>query len=457
MSLQEAEYAELASQLLNLTVTDNPFIPLHPTERQAVFLTEPVDEALYGGAAGGGKSVALLMAALQYVTEPGYDALLLRRTFADLNKPRALIPLSHEWLHGTRAQWNGNDYRWTFPSGATLSFGYLANQNDHLQYQGAAYSFVGWDELTQFPENQYRYLFSRKRKGAGLNFPTRFRATANPGGLGHEWVKSRFIAAADGIKRLFVPAKLDDNPYLDRDDYESSLNELDPVTRAQLRNGDWDVRPEGNLFKRAWFTFTDRVPELSHVIRRWDIAATSEEEADDPDWQAGVKMGRGRDGRYYILDVQRQRGTPQDVKRLVWSTAQKDGRDCGVRIEQEPGSSGKIVIADFRSLLEGFDFRGVRSTGDKITRARPLSAACESKQVVLVRGAWNETFLDELCAFPVVGHDDQVDAASGCYADLTGDPTAWTEEDWNVVFGKKKRKPETPMEILARLRQQHGA
>lgn len=219
-----------------------------PTERQAIGLAYPAREKMYGGAAGAGKSAFLLMAGLQYVDVPLYSALLLRRTYADLNKPKALIPLSHEWLAGSDAKWNDQKHQWTFPSSATLSFGYLDHEIDKYQYQGAAYQFIGFDELTQFTRTMFTYLFSRLRRLIGSSVPLRMYTASNPGGIGHEWVRKRFIAPHDNPQRVFIPAKLEDNPHLDQQDYELSLAELDTVEKSRLRDGDWDVVDKNGVF-----------------------------------------------------------------------------------------------------------------------------------------------------------------------------------------------------------------
>jgi hypothetical protein len=225
------------------------YVPHTPHPKQAEFIALTDREALYGGAAGGGKSDALLMGALQHVHVPGYSALILRKTFRDLNQPDAIMARSKEWLRGTDAVWNDRDKRWTFPSGATLTFGYLDTEDDVYQYQGAAFQFIGFDELTQFPERPYRYLFSRLRRVKGVDLPLRMRAATNPGGIGHEWVRRRFIDPGDPA-RPFVPAKLVDNPSLDAEDYRASLAELDSTTRQQLEHGVW-VRDAGGLVYRC--------------------------------------------------------------------------------------------------------------------------------------------------------------------------------------------------------------
>ena len=188
------------------------------------------------------------MGGLEYVDVPGYAALLLRRTYADLAKPGALMDRAHQWLGGTAARWDAQTKRWTFPSGATLSFGYLENANDHYQYQGAEYQYIGFDELTQFPDRQYRYLFSRLRRLEGFRVPLRMRSGSNPGGVGHQWVFERFVAPGPSRDRVFLPATLTDNPFLDREEYEASLEQLDEVERERLLHGNWFVRREGLVF-----------------------------------------------------------------------------------------------------------------------------------------------------------------------------------------------------------------
>ena len=240
-----------------------PYCPVRPTPTQARFLLDRGREALYGGAAGGGKSIALLMAALQFIEVPDYAAIIFRRTLRDLSLPSGLIPVAQSWLSG-HARWSGDDHTWHFPNGARLAFGYLDTTNDPYRYQGAEFQYIGFDELTQFPEPSYRYLFSRLRGPSSPDrplsqVPLRMRATTNPGGQGHNWVRARFIAPRPADthttrpERSFHPARLTDNSHLDRDTYTQSLGELPSLQRAQLLNGDWNIRPTDGLFKREWF------------------------------------------------------------------------------------------------------------------------------------------------------------------------------------------------------------
>ena len=383
-------------------------------------------EVLYGGAAGGGKSDAMLMAALQYVTIPGYSALILRRTFPQLSQEGGLIPRSQAWLAGTDARWSERDKSWTFPSGAVVAFGHMQYENTKYDYQSGEYQFVGFEELTQFTETQYRYMHSRTRRLEGSIVPIRVRATSNPGGIGHEWVRARFIDTREP-DRCFIPAGLADNPFLDRESYEASLSNLDPVTRAQLLNGDWTVRAPGGMFRREWFTTVEAAP-VGPRVRYWDLAATEAKPGKDPDWTVGALLAYV-DGRTYICDVRRARLDPGGVERLVRATAETDGKDVAVWIEQEPGSSGKLAIDYYqRHVLPEYALKPDRVTGDKATRAAPLSSQAEAGNVSLVRGGWIPDFLDEAETFPGGSHDDQIDAVSGAYGKLaTRSPSTY---DW---------------------------
>lgn len=440
-ALPATELAELAALL---TPRTNKYIPWAATETQTAFLLLDGREALYGGAAGGGKSVALLMAALQYVDVPGYHALLLRRTFAALAKPGALIDLAHEWLAGTDAVWNEQRKQWTFPSGATLSFGYLDTEADKYQYQGAAFHFVGFDELTQFTRTQYTYLFSRcrRRKGSpAAAVPLRVRAASNPGGEGHAWVYERFFVEGRDKGRVFIPALLQDNPHLDVESYLEMLRELSPVERKQLEEGDWRVVQAGDWFKAEWWEYVEshELPPIRRRVRYWDTASTKPSGRNkDPDWYVGVLMSEFR-GTFYIEDVERFRLGPAETELRLEAVVRRDGPRVEVWMAQEPGSQSEHLLHTYaRTIFKGLTFRGDRQTGDKVQRAKPLSAAVHNKLVKLVRGAWNRTFTDEAEAFfnPAI-HDDQVDAASGAHQKLA-----------NVGSGVKlPSKPTTPTRL----------
>jgi predicted phage terminase large subunit-like protein len=394
-----------------------PRLP-EPTEKQLAFLALDVGddvplEALYGGAAGGGKSTALLMGALLYVDVPGYSALILRRTYTDLALPGALMDMAHEWLEGSAATWHDMEKTWRFPSGATLTFGYLEAERDKYRYQSAEFTFLAFDELTQFTESQYRYLLSRLRKPEGLPVPLRVRCATNPGGIGHDWVKRRFIEEGPAAGRFYLPATLDDNPHLDRAAYLRSLSELDPITRAQLLEGDWNVR-SGRMFRREWFRIAHERPPGVRLVRYWDLAATEPKPGRDPDYTAGALVGLDEAGNVWICHVVRARLSPGSVEELVRQTAVIDGLAVPIYIEEEPGASGKALIDHFqRRVLQGYTVRPAPASGSKVARAQPLAARAEAGQVYIVNGPWVTAFLDEVEAFPEGAHDDQVDAVAG--------------------------------------------
>lgn len=383
----------------------------------------------------------LLMEALRFVEVPGYNALLLRRTFADLNKPEALIPRSKEWLMGTDAKWNEQQHVWTFPKGSTISFGYCDTENDIYQYQGAAYQMVGFDELTQFMLRMYLYLFSRLRKpasGPASRLPIRMRSASNPGGISHTDVKARFIDHAKP-GRLFIPSKLEDNPYLDAASYVQSLSNLDPVTRAQLLAGDWSVRPPGSVFRREWFgTPIDAIARAGVLkrIRFWDLAASESETAK---YTAGVRMAVTNEGKTWVEHVLRFRKTPGKRDAIIVQTAATDPEGTEIWIEQEPGSGGIAQIDTLKRSLYKHSAHEAKVSGDKGTRAGPFSSHVEAGHIVLSKGGWNEEYLGELEAFQVpVKTDhivDQVDASSGAYNTIA----AWLEEQ-HIDFDKPPRE-----------------
>jgi len=404
------------------------FCPEEPSLTQKVFLRTYSQEALFGGAAGGGKSSALLMAALQYMDVPGYNAILFRRTYADLSLPGAIMDRFQAWMSKfDDVRWNANNYTAVFPSGARLSFGYLNNQQDYLRYKGAEFQFIGMDEVTEIRESDYRYLFSRLRRPASgpvSKIPLRMRAASNPA---PNWVRQRFIVEGTEYNRVFVPSMLTDNPGIDADSYRQSLSALDPVERRRLELGDWWTTTLGSMFDRESIVLVDsnEIPMLSssaRAVRFWDLAATEPSSTNvDPDWTVGTLVLLDQ-GISYILDVKRARVKSDKVEKLIAQTAYEDGPTVAVRMEQEPGSSGKALVDQYaRYVLSGYDFQGIRSTGDKLTRARPFSAAVVNGNVRVMRGSWLTEWLDELSAFPEsCSHDDQVDSAVGAFSFLTG-------------------------------------
>ena len=266
----EETFVEQATPSLKAELEEN--IIFQPNEGpQTDFLAAGETDVLYGGAAGGGKSYAMLVDPLRFAHRAAHRALILRRSMPEL---RELIDKSRELYPKA---FPGCKYReveklWNFPSGAKVEFGFLERDADVYRYQGQAYSWIGFDEITHLPtEFSWNYLASRLRTTDSEITPY-MRCTANPGGSGAQWVKKRYIAPSpynesfvgeDGITRKFIPARLNDNPYLAKDGrYEQMLKSLPPTQRRQLLEGNWEIS-EG-----AAFTEFDR--EM-HVVEPFEI------------------------------------------------------------------------------------------------------------------------------------------------------------------------------------------
>lgn len=245
-------------------IAENPYIPVTPSLVQLRFLALPHREAFYGGAAGGGKSEALLMASLMYVQIDGYAAILFRKTYSDLALEGALMDRAQDWLAHTDAQWRDKHKRWEFPGGGTLTFGYLDGPRDWRRYDSAEFQFVGFDEATQFRPFDLNALMQRLRRKIGVDVPTRMRYGSNPGGEAHDFLGERFVEPSEARpdpERAFVPALLEDNPHVDRIDYENvleSVKDFDELLYRQRRWGVW-IKDEGeSAFKFSWYVGQNR-------------------------------------------------------------------------------------------------------------------------------------------------------------------------------------------------------
>jgi phage terminase large subunit-like protein len=407
------------------------FCPHAPWLRQQTFLSLPCLEAFYGGAAAGGKSEALLMAALQYVHVPGYAALILRKDTQRLRLSGGLIPRSHEWLAGKGPRWNSSDRRWLFPdtggAPASISFGYLLDSNDRYRYGSSEYQYIAFDELTEFSEDDYLFLFSRLRRTSKVAVPLRMRAASNPGNVGHLWVKNRFVSAAasgergEGLvlwneDRAFVPARIRDNPAVDESEYRRSLLHLPPVYRERLMNGDWSICEEG-LIHQDWLRYYTHNGGAIELRDRDDgvLARLAESEfrrlaTVDP---AGTSADRARErrgraaswsviqvwdytppdrGGYLVLrDAWRQRvGFDGLVKALQASYAQ--WRPARILIEREKLGQAAVDVLGEKLPIECVSTGG----SDKVARAGPLINKLSRGEVFLPK--YNNAWLGDLQA-----------------------------------------------------------
>jgi len=316
-------------------------LPHKPHPKQLEFLRLTDREALYGGAAGGGKSDAQLMCAAQYVHVPRYAALIIRKTYKDLALPGAIMDRGLQWWrnrHGIK--WNDEDRRLTFPSNATITFGYLESENDKDRYQGAEIQYLGVDEATQFPESRVRYLTSRLRRLAGSDVPIRARFSANPGGIGHDWVRRQFVEA--GAPGAFIAALAKDNPSLDLAEYMTTLDRLDPVTRQQLRDGIW-VRDGGGLVYGQFsedrnYMAANKMPTLDHYLLALDFGVKDQNALSVLGW-------RDHDPCIYIVKAYRLTGLVADVAREVTAL---DREFHFVKIVGDVGGMGKLFQMELR-------------------------------------------------------------------------------------------------------------
>jgi predicted phage terminase large subunit-like protein len=218
----------------------------------------------------------------------------------------------------------------------------------------------------------------------------------------------------------FIPASVRDNKILLGADpgYLANLKALSPVERARLLDGNWNVRPSaGSYFRKEWFGVVEAAPaEVVSKVRYWDRAATEKRLDNDPDATVGLLLSKDAQGVYYVEDVRKMFASPLKVEQAMVVAAQQDGAMTTVGFMQDPGSAGVSEAQSAARALDGFDVRFAPATGDKETRAKPISAQAEAGNVKLVRGPWNDEFLRVLEGFPVHKRDDEIDALSGAHS-----------------------------------------
>lgn len=440
-------------------VVANPDVIRPQPGPQEIFLRSPARLAFYGGAAGGGKSFAALLEPLYDVANPKFEAVIFRRLYKQIMAPGGLYRRSEEIYPHLNAKFKQDTLTWTFPSGASVRLAHMQYEQDVIGWKGAEIALIEVDEVTEWTEYQFFYMFSRNRSVSGVT--PRMRAYTNPDP--DSWVKVLlapwvddtwpvddraesgeirwFIRKDDviqwvnkdypgAISLTFVFANLHDNKILMEKDpgYEAGLDVLPEFERRRLKEGDWNARPSGKMFKREWFaTYFDDAPgDIEQTIRFWDKAATkkkSNSRSSGPDYTAGVLIGRRAPGtfpRYVVLDAVWVQEDPGGVERLIRETAAHDGHETLIRWEEEPGASGKSDTFNYvTKVLVGYDCEGVRASGSKELRAGVFSAQCKVGNVGLVRAWWNSGYLNFLTAFPSeLVHDDPVDASSGAFNEI---------------------------------------
>lgn len=441
---------------------------------QTVFLSSPADIAIFGGAAGGGKTWGLLAEPLRHIHIPQFGAVFFRRTLKQVRNEGGLWDEASALYPDLGARpTTAPDMVWKFPQGASVSFGHLEHEKNKLDWQGSQIPLLCFDELTHFTATQFWYMVSRNRSTCGVR--PYIRATCNPDA--DSWVAQLiawwidpdtgyaiperagvlrwFIRVGDTIiwadtpeelaghtapdehgelkpippKSLtFIPAKLSDNKILMAADpsYLANLMALPTVERERLLGGNWNIRPAAGLyFQRGWCPVVDAAPADIRWCRGWDMAATPKTESNDPDWTAGTKLGVTPDGRFFVAHHCRDRLSPFGVEQLIKNTASADGKGVMISLPQDPGQAGKSQVEALTKMLVGYNVRSSPESGDKITRFSPFSAQAQAGNVFVVKGQWNDVWFNELEAFPPPegkGHDDDADSTSRAFNALINEP-----------------------------------
>lgn len=460
-------------------IAPSPTVQLRPQAGpQTAFFETPADIAFYGGAAGGGKTWAMLAEPLRHLLSvKGFGAQYFRRTRPQIVTEGGVWDESKElYPHFGGVPREGSVLDWTFPPyNNRIKFDHLQHEKDLQNYQSAQIALIIFDELTQFRWRQFTYMFSRNRSTCGVR--PYIRAGYNPvpaedpvGGWIHKFVgwylddEGYPIPERSGVVRWFV--MVDDEPQwyeskaaalkerpdsrplsfayimslvtdneilLEKDpDYLAKLEALPHVDRERLLKGNHKIMPAaGNVFNRSWFNIVGAIPAGDAMeVLFWDFAATEKEQNKaDPDFTAYNHMRRvGNYGAYSfcVVDAGADQLDPADtetyflnISRQKAAQAKREGVLLVVAWEEEPGSASKRETARMIKALAGIVCGGIRSHKDKVVRATPLAVAAKAGNVSLLDAAWNKAWLTHMHNQPEWPHDDEMDAASGSFNALT--------------------------------------
>jgi predicted phage terminase large subunit-like protein len=428
---------------------------------QMDFLACDADIVIYGGAAGGGKTYALLLEALWHYKTPGFSAVIFRKNANQVRNPGGLWDTAAELFMKFKGIPKISSMEWDFPCGSVVKFAHMDMEQDKYSWQGSQIALIGFDELTHFTWGQFVYMLSRNRSLCGVK--PYIRATTNPDP--DSWVRKFidwwidnetgyailersgrirwFVVVGDETHWAnskedlkdkfpdclpksvsFIASNVYDNKILleTNPDYLANLQALPRFEREQLLFGNWNIRPTaGMFFQRNYFQVIDVLPRNLTFVRYWDRAATKKTETNDPDYTVGLKMAKDRNGIFYVTDIVRLQESPLQVQTAIKNMAIQDGNFTKIGIEQDPGQAGVSEVDLLIRMLSGFPVKPYKVQKDKVTRASPVSAQAEAGNIRVLRGHWNEDFFRELENFPEGVHDDIVDALSGAFGMLTED------------------------------------
>lgn len=433
---------------------------------QTEFMKCSADVVLFGGSAGGGKSAALLLKPLQFISNPNYRAIYFRRTYPEIKQEGGILDFSMKWYKPLGARLS--DTTWKFPSGASITMSHMEYEKDRFKFDGAQVAHVFFDQVEMFTRQQVLYMLSRLRSDAGIR--GRIFMSANPPkDKTGDWLLPTFldwyigddgyaIPERSGITRYFcmvndkpewgskenlektfghpmsfcfIRSSVFDNKILleNQPDYISKLNGLSFVDRERQLSGNWKIKEaQGLFFKRDWvqIILPNEVPSDLKIVRSWDLAATPKTETNNPDYTASVKIGISKlTKRIYVLDAEHFRLSVGQRDVRMTETAIKDGHSVSGTIPKDAGQAGVDQSQRLiRELFMGFNYRALpanRSRGNKVTRFQAFSAQAEHGNVFIVAGKWNDEYITELEMFDGSdrNHDDLVDATSDAIHALT--------------------------------------
>lgn len=439
-------------------------------------LRSSADIIIYGGAAGGGKTWAELAFPLRFIDVRGFGCVIFRKNANQITNEGGLWDNSRDMYMGIPgAEVRRGEMAWVFKNDrgeqlSRISFRHIERDEEVVNYQGAQICGIEFDELTHFSAYTFFYMLSRNRSMCGVK--PYVLATCNP--EADSWV-AEFVSwwidqntgyaipERSGVIRwmvrrenvvywgdtkqelidkfelkteeelqeprsvTFIASSVYDNKELLRvnPQYLANLKAMPLVERERLLKGNWKIKPTaGLLFKRSQVNVITLEPQdLLFVCRAWDIAATEKKEkSDDPDYTAGVLMGKRKNGTFVVLDVINTRIKAGDVEKLMVNTAASDkakyGRIYRVRLPIDPGAAGKIVADSYVKILAGYVVKAERVTGSKISRATPYATQWQNGNVDVMAAPWNEMYFSQLEFFPDTIHDDMVDASSDAFNEL---------------------------------------
>lgn len=474
LSLAEDASVETIDAYQSIYIPNNgrdTFEPLYLTPQpgpQTAFMCSSADIVIYGGAAGGGKTFALLLEGLRHKDIAGFSGVVFRKNYTQITASGGLWDAANKiygQVQGARPKKTPKLHWFFSPSGARIHFAHLERDEDLQGWQGSEICYLAFDELTHFSRHQFLYMLSRNRSTCGIR--PYVRATCNPdsdswvadfiywwinqdtgypiyersgvvrymcvlndtiywGSNPHELAKEHGVNVEECKSVTFIASKLTDNKVLMAKDpsYMANLKALAEIDKERLLYGNWKIRPAaGMYFKTENFTFVDAVPKnIVAYARSWDLAATEPTPLNpDPDATAGVLMGLLDDGRVIVLDVKRKQIKANDARNLLRNMAAIDQgkyKFVQITIPQDPGQAGKAQAQSLVSMLAGYSVEIVSPTGSKEVRATPFASQVQAGNVLILKGEWNDMYLSELESFPESKHDDMVDASSDAFNKL---------------------------------------